>query len=129
MIDEGALKAELEGIGRRIPKFLRSERCLHGTLQCHLCRWFSDAGFQVVADYLPPRVHDRAIDVIALDAKQDIVYALCLDGLVTLPAVKSLMSFAAEHRIIFTTSPLVKKVQESRFFLKPEIVHWHLEIQ
>ncbi len=76
---------------------------------------------------MPPRVHDRAVDLIAVDGENRIVYALCLDTLVSLAAVKSLSSFEAVHKIIFTTGPLEKKVRESRFFLKPDVEHYHLQ--
>jgi hypothetical protein len=80
-----------------------------------------------VADYMPPRILDRPIDLIVLDDNHAILIALCLDTLVTLAAVKSLSSFEAAHKIIFTTGMLEKKVQESRFFLKPDIQHVHLQ--
>jgi hypothetical protein len=44
-----------------------------------------------------------------------------------LAAVKSLGSFAAVNKVIFTTGMLEKKVKESRFFLKEEIKHIHLK--
>jgi hypothetical protein len=67
------------------------------------------------------------VDLIALNAGLQVVYAICLDTVVTLAAVKSLSSFAAENKIIFTTGLLEKKVKESRFFLKPDILHFHLQ--
>ncbi len=76
---------------------------------------------------MPPRIADRPVDIIAVNDENAIVYALCLDTLVTLAAVKSLNSFAAENKIIFTTGMLEKKVQESRFFLNEEIRHVHLK--
>jgi hypothetical protein len=120
-------KQELEGAWRSIPKPFRSERAVHRTLQCHLYRIFQKLGFRTVADYMPPRIADRPVDIIAVNEENAIVYALCLDTLVTLPAVKSLNSFAAENKIIFTTGMLEKKVQESRFFLNEEIKHVHLK--
>ena len=120
-------KQELEGAWRSIPKPFRSERAVHRTLQCHLYRIFQKLGFRTVADYMPPRIADKPVDIIAVNAENAIVYALCLETLVTLPAVKSLNSFAAENKIIFTTGMLEKKVQESRFFLNEEIKHVHLK--
>jgi hypothetical protein len=76
---------------------------------------------------MPPRTLDRAIDLIAVNENHEIVYAICIDTLVSLAAVKSLSSFEAANKVIFTTGLLVKKVQESRFFLKPEIQHLHLQ--
>lgn len=120
-------KDELEAAWRRIPKPFRSDRAVHRTLQCHLFRMVQDLGFRAVADYMPPRVMDRPVDVIAVGEENQIAYALCIDTLVMLAAVKSLSGFAAENKIIFTTGPLEKKVQESRFFLSEEIKHLHLK--
>jgi hypothetical protein len=87
----------------------------------------SELGFSTVADYMPPRIADRPVDVIAVKEDNEIVYAVCLDTLVTLAAVKSLSSFAALNKVIFTTGMLEKKVKESRFFLNEEIKHIHLK--
>lgn len=120
-------KKELEDAWRKIPKAFRSDKSVHRTLQCHLYRIFQKLGFKTVADYMPPRVIDRPVDIIAVKEETEIVYALCIDTLVTLAAVKSLNSFAAVNKIIFTTGPLEKKVNESRFFLNEEIQHVHLK--
>ena len=121
-------KRDLEDAWQHIPKPFRTERSVHRTLQCHLYGRLSEAGFRVVADYLPPRIHDRAVDLIAMKEDQEIVYAICFDTLVSLAAVKSLDSFSALHKVIFTTGALEKKVRESRFFLKPDIQHVHLQL-
>ncbi|MGC8495558.1 MAG: hypothetical protein ACP5SH_27940 [Syntrophobacteraceae bacterium] len=120
-------KKELEKAWRQIPQPFRSERAVHRTLQCHLYRLVRQSGFKTVADYMPPRIADRPIDIIAVNDQNEIVYAVCLDTLVTLPAVKSLNSFAALNKIIFTTGMLEKKVKESTFFLNEEIQHVHLK--
>lgn len=122
-----AWKKELEETWREIPKPFRNEYSVRRTLQCRFYGILQGMGFRVVADYMPPRIQDRPIDLIALNEDQRIVYAICLDTLVTLAAVKSLSSFDAGTRVIFTTGLLEKKVKESRFFLKPEIEHVHLQ--
>jgi hypothetical protein len=126
-IDWKALKPQLEGVWKRIPKPFRTERSIHGVLQCCLYGILQEAGYLVVADYMPPRLHDRGVDLIALDQDHKVVHALCLDTVIPLAAVKGLASFEARHKIIITTGALEKKVQESRFFLKPEIEHLHLQ--
>jgi len=120
-------KTQLEKSWVRIPKPFRSERSVHRTLQCNLFRVLQELGLRTVADYMPPRIADKPVDLIAVNSENVIVYAICLDTLVTLAAVKSLNSFAAEHKIIFTTGMLEKKVMESRFFLNEEIKHVHLK--
>ena len=85
------------------------------------------SGIKTVADYMPPRIADRPIDIIAVNDQNEIIYAVCLDTLVTLAAVKSLGSFAALNKMIFTTGVLEKKVKESTFFLNEDIKHVHLK--
>ncbi|MHC1742683.1 MAG: hypothetical protein AB9873_06590 [Syntrophobacteraceae bacterium] len=120
-------KVSMEETWRRIPKPYRNDHTVRRTLQCFLYGQLKKAGFRVVADYLPPRIADRPIDLIALNDDMEIVHALCIDTLVSLAAVKSLSSFEAVHKVIFTTGMLEKKVKESRFFLKPELEHVHLK--
>lgn len=119
-------KDSMERAWRSIPKPYRNDHTVRRTLQCHLYGRLREAGFKAVADYLPPRVADRPVDLIAVNNELQIVYALCIDTVVSLAAVKSLSSFEALHRAVFTTSHLEKKVKESRFFLKPDIEHVHL---
>ncbi|NLI81782.1 MAG: hypothetical protein GX443_08865 [Deltaproteobacteria bacterium] len=120
-------KKEMELLWRQLPKPYRNEHSVRRTLQCFLYGRLREAGYQVIADYMPPRISDRPIDLIALDDQMEIVLAVCLDSLVTLAAVKSLGSFECHRKIIFTMSIAEKKVQESRFFLKPDIEHIHLQ--
>ncbi len=120
-------KKDLEEAWRRMPKAYRNDHSVRRTLQCHLYGRLHEMGFKAVADYMPPRIQDRAVDLIALNEENQIAYALCIDPLVTLAAVKSLSSFEAARKIIITMGHLEKKVKESRFFLKPEIEHIHLQ--
>ncbi|MEJ5347258.1 MAG: hypothetical protein WHS46_01025 [Desulfosoma sp.] len=120
-------KAYLEQCWDAVPKVFRSEKSLRRTLQCALYAKLSADGLLVVADYLPPRA-DRPVDLIVLNGTPPVVAcAVCFDDVVTLYAVKSLSSFEAGEKVIFTTGPIKKKVEESRFFLKPGIQHVHLE--
>lgn len=120
-------KKELERAWLGIPKPFRNDRTVHRTLQCKLYGLVGKSGMKSVADYMPPRIADRPVDIIALNEANEIVYAVCLDTLVTLAAVKSLNSFAAQNKIIFTTGLFEKKVRESTFFLNEEIKHLHLK--
>jgi len=120
-------KKDLEKAWLRIPKPFRHDHAVRRTLQCHLYGKLCQTPYRIVADYMPPRIQDRPIDLIAVKDDREIVYAICLDTVITLAAVKSLGSFEATHKAILTTGLLMKKVQESRFFLKPEIEHVHLQ--
>lgn len=120
-------KRDLEKAWLRIPKAFRHDHAIRRTLQCHLFGQLRQTPYRIVADYMPPRIQDRAIDLIAVKDEHEIIYAICIDTVITLAAVKSLSSFEAAHKAIFTTGLLMKKVQESRFFLKPDIQHIHLQ--
>lgn len=119
-------KDALEKAWREIPRAFRNDHSVRHTLRCRLFGLFSDAGYALVADYMPPRVQDRAVDLIAMNHEGEILYAICFEAVVSLAAVKSLSSFDAVHKFIITTGLLEKKVKESRFFLKEGIDHIHL---
>lgn len=120
-------KLALEAAWRDIPRHYRHDKSVRHTLQCRLFGLFSEAGYYVVADFMPPRIQERAVDLIAMNREGQILYAICLEPTVTLAAVKSLSSFESTHKIIFTTGLIEKKVKESRFFLKEGIDHVHLD--
>ena len=122
-----AWKKDLEKAWLQLPKPFRSDHSVRRTLQCHLYWQLCQTGCRVVADYMPPRIQDRPIDLIAVNDNHQIEYAICIDTVVTLAAVKSLSSFEAANKAIFTIGRLLKKVQESRFFLKDDIRHLHLQ--
>ena len=121
-------KGFLEEEWRGIPKAYRNDQSVRRTLQCSLFgAWRKTDKGVVVADYRPPRVLDRLVDLITLNSDGTIDMAVCLDSVVTLAAVKSLSSFEAAQKGIITTGLFEKKVQESLFFLKPDIQHLHLQ--
>jgi hypothetical protein len=120
-------KKDLEKAWLQMPKPFRSDHSIRRTLQCHLYGQLLQTGYRIVADYMPPRIVDRSIDLIAVGENHQVVYAICIDTVINLAAVKSLSSFEALNKVILTTGHLLKKVQESRFFLKEEIHHVHLQ--
>lgn len=120
-------KNELEDVWRKIPGPFRTGQSIRRSLQCHLYGQLRRLGLQVIPDYQAPRAQNQLVDLIGVDDTGKIACAICFDTLVTLYAVKSLDSLEAEHKIIFTTGRLEKKVKESRFFLKPDIDHIHLQ--
>lgn len=121
-------KKELEAVWNEMPKRFRNDHTVRRTLQCFLYGRLKEAGYRVVADYMPPRIQDRPIDLIAVNDNLEIVLAMCFDSVITLAAVKSLSSFDSQRKVIFTVGLFEKKVDESRFFLKPEIEHAHLKL-
>jgi hypothetical protein len=67
------------------------------------------------------------IDLIGVDSSNAVKCAFAVGPVVELKAVKSLDALEVDEKWIITFSTLDKKVKESTFFLKPSIVHLHLE--
>lgn len=126
--DVESWKVFLEKVWYGVPKPFRSDKSLHRTLQCALYGRLVAEGRTVVADYLPPRA-DRPVDLVILNPSEpSIDGAVCFDVVISLYAVKSLSAFESGLKVIFTTGSFKKKVEESRFFLKQDIQHIHLEL-
>jgi hypothetical protein len=87
-----------------------------------------EADLWPIPDFKPPRMRDGGfIDLIGVDAGDSVKCGFAIGPVVELKAVKSLEALDMEEKWIITFSPLSKKVKESTFFLKPGIVHLHLE--
>lgn len=127
--DIDALLSMLISTWEAIPRFYRKDQTVKRTLQCKLYAYLVSLGFSVIADYFPPRISERPVDIVVFDEAdpKKILIAICVDELVTLSAVKSLSAFEAERKIVLTTHPIEKKVKESTFFLKAGIEHYHLK--
>ncbi len=129
VIDMEELASMMVSQWEKIPKFYRREGTIKRTLQCFVFSYLREKGLFVLADYFPPRVADRPIDIVTIDADdaKKITLALCIDELINLNTVKSLTAFESEKKVIFTIHPLEKKVKESKFFLREGIEHYHLK--
>ncbi len=121
---KGALEAELA----RIPQPFRYGAVIHQTIKCFLYTMVKEADLWPVPDFKPPRMRDGGfIDLIGVDASDSVKCGFAIGPVVELKAVKSLEALDMEEKWVITFSPLSKKVKESTFFLKPGIVHLHLE--
>ena len=86
-----------------------------------------EADLWPIPDFKPPRMSDGFLDLIGVDSGDMVKCAFAIGPVVELKAVKSLEALDVEEKWVITFSPLDKKVKESTFFLKPGIVHLHLE--
>ena len=121
---KGALEAELASI----PQPFRHGAVIHQTIKCFLYTMVKDADLWPIPDFKPPRMRDGGfIDLIGVDASDSVKCGFAIGPVVELRAVKSLEALDMEEKWVITFSPLSKKVKESTFFLKPGIVHLHLE--
>lgn len=123
---KGALEAELA----RIPKPFRHGPVIHQTIKCFLYSVVKEADLWPIPDFKPPRMRDSGfIDLIGVDASDSVKCGFAIGPVVELKAVKSLEALDLEEKWVITFSPLSKKVKESTFFLKPDMVHLHLELE
>ena len=121
---KGALEAELA----RIPQPFRHGPVIHQTIKCFLYGMVKEADLWPIPDFKPPRMRDGGfIDLIGVDSSNAVKCAFAFSPVVELKAVKSLDALEVDEKWIITFSTLAKKVKESTFFLKPSIVHLHLD--
>jgi hypothetical protein len=121
------LKGTLEKELARIPKPFRQGSVVRQTIKCFLYGVVKQAELWPVPDFKPPRLREGFVDLIGVDSDNSVRCAFAINSLVELKAVKSLEALDVAEKWMITFSPLDKKVQESKFFLKPDIQHLHLE--
>ncbi len=110
----------------RIPKEFKTNRVIKGVIQCVLYQICISEGLQPVPNYSHPKFRDTSVDLIALDQDLAVAYAFAIDQTVTLQGVKGLKFFEDSTKYFITFSRLKKKVDESKFFLEPQMEHVHI---
>ena len=123
---KSGLKEALEEEVARVPKPFRQGAVVRQTIKCFLYTVIKQAELWPVPDFKPPRLRDGFVDLIGVDSDNSVGCAFAISPVVELKAVKSLEALDVEEKWLITFSPLDKKVQESKFFLKPGIQHLHL---
>ena len=123
---KSGLKEALEEEVARIPKPFRQGAVVRQTIKCFLYTVIKQAELWPVPDFKPPRLREGFVDLIGVDSDNSVGCAFTISPVVELKAVKSLEALDVEEKWLITFSPLDKKVQESKFFLKPGIQHLHL---
>ena len=127
---KSSLKGALEAEVARIPHPFRHGPVIHQTIKCFLYSVVKEADLWPVPDFRPPRMRDAGfIDLIGVDASDSVKCGFAIGPVVELKSVKSLEALDLEEKWVITFSSLSKKVKESTFFLKPDMVHLHLELE
>lgn len=111
---------------KKIPTGLRHEVTLAETIKCVLFQWIREQGLIPVPHYRPPRRQEEPLPLVAFNQEGEIVYAFAIAPVVTLSAMKTFKAIEAKKRYFCTFSSSTKKVEESKFFLTPDVVHIHL---
>ena len=121
------LKEELERELARIPRTFKQAAVIHQTIKCFLYDMIKGAELWPVPDFRPPRLSDAFLDIIGVDSDGAVKCAFAIGPVVELKGVKSLEALEVDQKWVITFSHLNKKVEESKFFLKPGIQHLHLK--
>ncbi|MCD6320242.1 MAG: hypothetical protein J7M03_06120 [Candidatus Desulfofervidaceae bacterium] len=111
---------------KKIPAGLRHEITLAETIKCVLFQWIREQELIPVPHYRPPRRQEEPLPLVAFKRGGEIVYAFAIAPVVTLGAMKTLKAIEVKEKYFITFSSFKKKVEESKFFLTPDVVHIHL---
>jgi len=112
---------------KALPKFLRHDTIVAETIKCVLFQWVWENKLIPVPNYKPPHRSEEPLALVALNNKGEIIYGFAIAPVITLRGIKALKAIEAKAKYFITFSSLKKKVEESRFFLDPEVIHLHIE--
>ena len=112
---------------KALPKFLRHDTIVAETIKCVLFQWVWENKLIPVPNYKPPHRSEEPLALVALNNKGEIIYGFAIAPVITLRGIKTLKAIEAKAKYFITFSSLKKKVEESRFFLDPEVIHLHIE--
>ena len=112
---------------KALPKFLRHDTIVAETIKCVLFQWVWENKLIPIPNYKPPHRSEEPLALVALNNKGEIIYGFAIAPVITLRGIKALKAIEAKAKYFITFSSLKKKVEESRFFLDPEVIHLHIE--
>jgi len=108
--------------------YLKHEIMVAEAIKCALFQWIRKEGLMPIPHYKPPKRQEDPLPLVAFDDTGKIVYAFAIAPIITLKAIKTFKVIKAEKKIFLTFSPLKQKLEESKFFLSPDVFHLHLNI-
>jgi hypothetical protein len=111
---------------KALPKFLRHDTIVAETIRCALFQWVWENKLIPVPNYKPPHRSEEPLALVALNKTGAIVYGFAVAPVVTLGAMKTFKVIDAKAKYFITFSSLKKKIEESKFFLDPEVIHLHV---
>ncbi|MDL1957148.1 MAG: hypothetical protein LWW95_08920 [Candidatus Desulfofervidus auxilii] len=123
---EKELESYLKKALKTLPASLRYENIIADTIKCALFQWIREKKLIPIPHYRPPKSQEEPLSIVAFDESGKIIYAFAIAPVITLKAIKTFKIIEAEKKFFFTFSPIKKKVEESKFFLTPDIIHLHL---
>lgn len=123
MIDTEPLISHVRSQVSAIPQKQRQMAVVRQTIVCSVAEMLRDLGLTPLPGFKPPLSTRERIDLVGIDPGGGFVCAFNIDPLVSLEKIKALDKIACEHKFFITFSHRSDKVNESKFFLPPDVTH------
>jgi hypothetical protein len=117
------IRKEILAAIEAIPKGYQSDVVIKETIRCVLFGFIRDQGLIPVPAFRNPRYPEGPVDIVGVTKTPTIELAFCSSAVIELEDVKRLDRVPCEKRYVVTFSRDRKKVEMTRFYLKPGIEH------
>lgn len=117
-----ALRKELADI----PQAMRQDTAIRQAVICFMAGAIRQMGLTPVAAWKPPKSTRDCIDLVGVTPGShppEVKLALVADPLVELPKLRTLEWVDCPDKLVITFSERTDKVQQTTFFLKPDLTH------
>ncbi len=111
---------------RAIPKGYLNDVVVKETIRCVLYGFLEERGFRPVPAFRNPRFPEGPVDMVGIKEDHAVEVAFCSNPTIELKDIKSLERVGCEKKFVISFSPNEKKVQMTKFFLKPGIEHIYI---
>jgi hypothetical protein len=112
----------LESVGA-IPAGYLSDPMIREVIRCVLFEIVREQGLIPVPAFRNPRYPEGPVDIVGIMEGPTVEVAFCSNATIELEDIKRLERVPANKKFVITFSQNQKKVEMSKFFLKPGIEH------
>ena len=109
-----------------IPEGYLSDTVIKETIRCVLYGHLEEHGLIPVPAFRNPRYQEGAVDIIGIKDAQTLEVAFCSNPTIELDDIKRLERVPCDKKFVISFSDNQKKVDMSKFFLKPGIEHIYI---
>ena len=113
----------------KLHQAFQQDEVLRQTIVFRLAKILADMDLIAVPSWKPPRSTRDRIDLVGAVPGTDppeIMIAFVVDPFVELPKIKAMEWVSCEEKVVVTFSPRREKVNQSTFFLSPDMDHINL---
>lgn len=109
-----------------IPSGYLSDLVIKETIRCVLYGFLKERGFIPIPAFRNPRYPEGPVDMVGMKDAYELEVAFCSKPTIELEDIKSLDRVPCERKFVISFSQNQKKVEMSKFFLKPGIEHIYI---